>query len=63
MSSNLPDSAPFTRPAPSQAPAGLPTLAESLVVLGLLIAVAVSCWLLYGPLISRMFYTLIHWRP
>ncbi|MEN6626748.1 MAG: hypothetical protein ABFD69_11030 [Candidatus Sumerlaeia bacterium] len=35
--------------------AGLPSLTESLVVLGLLIIAAIGCCLMYGPLIGLMF--------
>lgn len=35
--------------------AGLPSLTESLAVLGLLIIAAIGCYFMYGPLIGLMF--------
>ncbi|MCE5229657.1 hypothetical protein LLG95_08685 [bacterium] len=34
--------------------AGVPTLTESLLALGLLVVTGISCWLLYGQMIRFM---------
>lgn len=44
-----------SREAQRAAEPGVPGLAESIFVLGLLAAVGASCWLLYGAIIRQMF--------
>ena len=43
---------------PPETPAPPPCL-ESMLALGLMAVTAVACWLLYGPLIGRMFAAMI----